>query len=97
MRVGCTGYGGGGEVLSGPCIGPADRPSEMPKQKPQRTLRNISTGSIPFGGPGVYYLVSVWSPRIIEAKCGNAGAVYATARSLPVRVEIVPSSDSEEK
>jgi hypothetical protein len=50
-------------------------------------------------GPGVYYLVSVWSPRILEPPdpdtpkisrihtSGRFGKVYATARSLPVRVE----------
>jgi hypothetical protein len=48
-------------------------------------------------GPGVYYLVSVWSPRILEPPdpdtpkisrihtSGRFGKVYAT--SLPVRVE----------
>lgn len=54
--------------------------------------------------PGVYYLVSVWSPRVLEApqpdtdktaplplnSAGQFGKVYATARSLPVRVEVAP-------
>lgn len=51
-------------------------------------------------GPGIYYLVSVWSPHILDTSVENPdvgpiraqdriGSVYATARSLPVRVEIV--------
>jgi hypothetical protein len=55
-------------------------------------------------GPGVYYFVSVWSPRVLEppdaeaAKTprvgdpGRFGKVYATARSQPVRVEFAPGN-----
>jgi hypothetical protein len=51
-------------------------------------------------GPGVYYLVTVWSARVLEKtdataashlvkSAGKIGGVYATARSTPVRIEVV--------
>lgn len=42
-------------------------------------------------GPGVYYLVSVWSPRVLA----QFGEVYATARSQPVRIEIVEGASQQ--
>jgi len=56
-------------------------------------------------GPGVYYFASVWSPQVLDAPAaqtdktlpirssGSFGKVYATARSLPVRVEVVPGDN----
>ncbi len=73
--------------------------------------------SVPFGitpipadlpGSGVYYLVSVWSPHVLDPldpldpaipewfrknHAGRFGSLYTTTRSLPVRIEIVPSSN----
>lgn len=54
-------------------------------------------------GPGVYYLVSVWSPHVLDTSDENPevgpiraqdriGSVYATARSLPVRIEVTSSN-----
>jgi hypothetical protein len=60
-------------------------------------------GDLP--GPGVYYLVSVWSAYALQlpdpesakvmgrSREGSFGGLYATARSLPVRVEILPDSN----
>lgn len=67
-----------------------------PMAYPQYSLSTIPS-DLP--GPGVYYLVSVWSPHILDKseenskvglfrRQGRIGSVYATARSLPVRVEI---------
>ena len=49
--------------------------------------------------PGVYFLIGVWSARVLEKIVtdasapshggGKFGPVYATARSLPVRIEVV--------
>ena len=91
-------------------------PFAVEKGKPLRTFIELLTahstkshlvnsvkGELP--GPGVYYLVSVWSPHVlvIPPAEGNAnvlngnsngiGAVYATARSAPVRVEITPANN----
>jgi hypothetical protein len=56
-------------------------------------------------GTGVYYLVSVWSPLVLDAAptdetgklphigAGRMGSVYATKRSLPVRIEVTPSDN----
>lgn len=56
-------------------------------------------------GPGVYYIVSVWSPQVLDSpdaetdsgseilRPSRLGKIYATARSLPVRVEVGPGND----
>jgi len=58
-------------------------------------------------GAGVYYLVAVWSPHVLEPFDpetnktpvlpgmgeGQFGKIYATARSLPVRIELAPAND----
>jgi hypothetical protein len=74
-------------------------------------LKNSSSAALPWApiipgdlpGPGVYYLVSVWSPHVLDPPdpatpewfrknhAGRFGDLYATARSLPVRIEIVPN------
>ena len=98
------------------CSGHGWGPSPIPKGKAQRTFIRLSTArpitpsfttSIPadLPGPGVYYLVSVWSPHVLDTSDaetdksprigvtgGRFGKVYATARSLPIRVEIVPDN-----
>jgi hypothetical protein len=93
------------------CSGHGFGPGAMPKGKPQRLLRQIVSAplmpdpfarSLPVGvlDPGVYYLVTVWSPHVLEKRessplpmsRGGFGKVYAVARSLPVRIEIVPTS-----
>jgi hypothetical protein len=96
------------------CFGHGWGPFGIAKGAPQRNFREIMTASPPtppfvtpiqpnLPGPGVYYLVSVWSPRVLDLSdaedksiprvgAGRLGSVYATARSLPVRVEVVPSS-----
>jgi hypothetical protein len=53
-------------------------------------------------GPGVYYLVTVWSPRVLDTSGpesntvgignGRLAGVYATVRSAPVRIEVVSSN-----
>lgn len=57
----------------------------------------------PITEPGIYYLTAVWSPPTLVAKTGETelepvpsatyvfGERYATARSLPIRIEILPS------
>ncbi len=67
---------------------------------PPRFLTDVA-GELP--GPGVYYLVSVWSPRVLDPpdantvrtprSSGRFGGVYATARSLPVRVGVAPGNN----
>ena len=90
------------------CTGHGWGPFTMQKGKAQRTFIELATahstqtsplndfrGELP--GPGVYYLVSVWSPVVLESDAvpdntrigsGHVGKVYATARSLPVRIEV---------
>lgn len=87
-------------------------PFGIAKGKPQHDFREFTTASDPvppfvtpappsLPGPGVYFLVSVWSARVLEKIDAEAsahrqigarkiGAVYATARSTPVRIEVVP-------
>jgi hypothetical protein len=91
------------------CMGHGWEPLEVQRSKPRRIFQELSTTPVarvtPLPGPGVYYLVSVWSPRVLEGRSdgadprgvslnpdrGHIGDVYATARSLPVRIEVVPS------
>lgn len=90
------------------CTGHGWGPFMLEKGKAQRTFIELATahpaetssfsdvrGELP--GPGVYYLVSVWSPPVLESDAqpdktrigsGHFGKVYATARSLPVRIEV---------
>jgi hypothetical protein len=93
------------------CSGHGWGPFTIQKSKAQRTFIELTTGNpstrafwsevagdLP--GPGVYYVVSVWSPRVLDApeantdktlrifSSGRFGRVYATARSLPVRVVV---------
>lgn len=80
-------------------------PFEIAKGKPWHIFREFTTASDPvpatLPGPGVYFLVSVWSPRVLEKSdaessphrmmsAGKMGAAYAVARSAPVRIEVVP-------
>jgi hypothetical protein len=84
------------------------------KGKAQRTFIELAIGhpttprfsdvAADLPGPGVYYLVSVWSPRVLDApdsdtdktlrifSSGRFGKVYATARSRPARVEVAPGN-----
>jgi hypothetical protein len=63
-----------------------------------------SLGKAVITGPGTYYLSAVWSPSVLIAKTSGTevealdsaytfGERYATARSLPVRIEILPSKN----
>jgi len=90
------------------CAGHGWGPFTIPKGKVQRTFIQLATAHSPqnsplndfrgdLPGPGVYYLVSVWSPLVLEPDAepdktrigsGHAGKVYATVRSLPVRIEV---------
>jgi hypothetical protein len=88
------------------CMGHGWGPFAMEKGKPQRAFFELAIGrpTAPtlgvLPGPGVYYLVSVWSPPVLEApdaetglgRFGKFGKVYATARSLPVRIEVAPAN-----
>jgi hypothetical protein len=62
------------------------------------------SGETPITEPGIYYLSAVWSPQTLVANSGETepgfqgmryafGARYATARSLPIRIEILPSKN----
>lgn len=97
------------------CMGHGWGPFAIEKGKAQRTFSELTTDapSSPYApaapanllGPGVYYLVSVWSPRVLDAaskdeadklpRFGGArmGGVYATARSQSVRIEVAPSGN----
>jgi hypothetical protein len=91
-------------------------PFAIEKGKATRTFFELTTASRPappgitpippdLPGPGVYYLVSVWSPHILDPPdpttpewfrqkhAGRFGSFYATARSVPVRIEIARRSD----
>ena len=85
-------------------------PFGIPKGSAQKEFRELSTTSSPSPDietaplfnllPGVYYLVTVWSPLVLDTSdaaknkmlmgAGQLRGVYATARSLPVRIEIMP-------
>jgi hypothetical protein len=63
-----------------------------------------SDGQAIITGPGTYYLSAVWSPAALVPKAGGTGVgildtgltfgqPYATARSLPVRIEILPGGN----
>ena len=82
------------------CMGHGWGPFEIAKGKQQHVFRELTTVS-ELPGPGTYFLVTVWSARILEKTendapirgrigAGKIGAVYATAQSTPVRIEIVP-------
>jgi TPR repeat protein len=102
------------------CMGHGWGPFSIPKGEAQRAFIELATEypttTLPntyyFNGdgttiqpvPGVYYLVSVWSPRVLDTsheadktpRIGTGfrfGKVYATARSLPVRVEVAPRNN----
>jgi hypothetical protein len=98
------------------CMGHGWGPFTIQKGKAQRTFIELTTTHPPMPpfitdvpadlpGPGVYYLVSVWSPRVLDApdadtdktprigSSGRVGKVYATARSLPVRIEVAPGNN----
>jgi hypothetical protein len=90
-------------------------PFEMPKGKALHTFQQLTTApgrvtpfdasaSPIFPSPGIYYLVSVWSPYILDKTGpntplagqiggGKLGGIYATARSVPVRIEVMPSAE----
>lgn len=98
------------------CMGHGWGPFTLPKGKAQRFFRELTTVSPPMPtgitpgradlpGLGVYYLVSIWSPRVLElppdtaapgivplkSSSAHIGGVYAIARSQPVRIEVVAS------
>lgn len=97
------------------CSGHGWGPFTIQKGKAQRTFIELAIGhpitprfndvTVDLPGPGVYYVLSVWSPRVLDApeadtdktprifNSGRFGKVYATARSLPVRVEVVPGNN----
>jgi hypothetical protein len=65
----------------------------------------ISSDVRPITEPGVYYLIALWSPSTLVARTRETelisapgaeyavGERYATARSLPIRIEILPSAN----
>jgi hypothetical protein len=102
------------------CMGHGWGPFSIPKGEAQRAFIELATeypttvlpntyyfngdGTTILPGPGVYYLVSVWSPRVLDTsdeadktpRIGSGfrfGKVYATVRSLPVRVEVTPRNN----
>jgi hypothetical protein len=86
------------------CMGHGWGPFGIAQGTAQHGFQELTTVSPPIlPGPGIYYLVSVWSPRVLEKYesestgfrigAGRLGKVYATARSLPVRIEVVPGSN----
>ena len=93
-------------------------PFAMEKGKAARTFRELTTASpqAPVGltpispdlpGPGVYFLVSVWPPHVLDPldpatpewlrrkRAGRFGNLSGNTRSLPVRIEIGPVSDGQ--
>jgi len=94
------------------CMGHGWGPFTVPRGKPQRdSIRleygvngyTLPAGRVQISGPGVYYLVLVWSPPIFIDNTGppntistgrdTFGKTYATARSEPVRLEILPAKN----
>lgn len=96
------------------CSGHGWGPFEIPKGTAQHEFRELTTSSPPsvasaavippiLPGAGIYYLVSIWSPSVLNKSetesnvlfpnAGRIGGVYATARSLPVRIEVGPGSN----
>jgi hypothetical protein len=99
------------------CMGHGWGPFGIEKGKAQRSLIELGSEnqttlvsdtyiftciSYALPGPGVYYLISTWSPRVLEPQDDRAprfgsgfrfGKIYATARSLPVRVEVTPNDN----
>jgi hypothetical protein len=100
------------------CSGHGWGPFNVGIGNPQRTYIEVfttespGTPRFPFNpfravlpGPGVYYLVSVWSPRVLDTPATETGRtlgvrsssrfgkVYATARSQPVRVEVTAGNN----
>lgn len=93
------------------CFGHGWGPFAFAPGTVQSEFRQLPAGTAPdvFGlirqslpGPGIYYLVTVWSPRMLDTTdtakqkfnmgAGRLAGIYATARSLPVRIEIAPDS-----
>lgn len=104
--------------LGGDCLGHGGGPFAMEKGKAARTFRELTTASpqAPVGltpispdlpGPGVYFLVSVWPPHVLDPldpatpewlrrkRAGRFGNLSGNTRSLPVRIEIGPVSDGQ--
>lgn len=99
-EMGCFGHGWGPYAIA---EGTAQ--SEF-RELPAGTLPSSDVFALipqPLPGPGVYYLVTVWSPLVLDTSdtarkkfpkgSGQLGEVYATARSLPIQIEIVPSTN----
>jgi hypothetical protein len=98
----------------GGCMGHGWGPFVIEKGKAGRTFTELTTASppvpsgitpIPADLPvsGAYYLVTVWSPHVLDPldpldpappewfhKAGRFGSLYTTTRSLPLRIEIMP-------
>jgi hypothetical protein len=95
------------------CSGHGWGPYVIDQGTAQSEFRQLPAGTLPssniFGliapallGPGVYYLVTVWSPLVLDTSdaarnkfpkaAGKLRDIYATARSLPVRIEIAPGN-----
>lgn len=99
------------------CMGHGWGPFMVPKGEAQRTFIELATTRpteifrtnefwTDLLRPGVYYLVSVWTPSVLDTSgpgpypdsphvgvAGRVGKAYATTRSLPVRIEITPSDN----
>ena len=96
------------------CMGHGWGPFAVEAGKPNRNFVSlryskmgyfISPDAKPITAPGVYYLVTVWSPStLVEVMPDENGLIapgvkyevgkrYATARSLPIRIEILPSTN----
>ena len=82
------------------CMGHGWGPFIIKRGAPQRSFLDEYASILP--GPGVYYLVTAWTPKLLEKinpeskpaslfrREGTFGSPYATARSLPVRVVVQP-------
>lgn len=95
---GCMGHGWGPFVMQ---RGETQKGFEQLGTEFGTTNPNPFIAGVKLPGPGTYYLVSVWSARSLDTSDentssnsigpkGRIGGVYATARSLPVRVEVLP-------
>ena len=99
------------------CSGHGWGPFAVEQGKRQRLFHEVTTDTVsePYPGrtgapdvpgPGVYYLVTVWSPVVLvvapavpgetatSSRAGHGGdrlgEIYGSARSLPVRIEVLP-------
>jgi len=98
-NLGCMGHGWGPFSVE-----PGKQKRNFLSLRYTKTGYFISSDATPITEPGVYFLSAVWSPSTLVPRTAetelnsNPGAEYvvgdryAAARSLPIRIEILPST-----